>query len=186
MEIWKRGDINPETQMVFCHYKANGKLQWYSIEAWNRRKLKHQEVNEKPETKKYQRDWYLKNKNKHIETNKIATKKRKEEFPLRLLLSSIKSGAKKRKLIIDIDNDYVLNLWDEQRGLCYYTKIPMKYIARDKNPFQVSIDRIDSSKGYIRGNVVLCCQAINYMKNDYSIAVFNEFLNALKLIEIPK
>jgi hypothetical protein len=184
MEDWKRGDVNPETQMIFSHYRANGKIQWYSIEAWNNRKLRQQEVNEKPETKKYFREWYIKNKKKHIEINKIATEKRKEEFPLRLLLSSIRSGAKKRKLIIDIDNAYILNLWNEQKGLCHYTNIPMKYVARNKNPFQVSIDRIDSSMGYIKGNVVLCCQAINYMKNDYSIVVFNEFLNMLKLITV--
>jgi hypothetical protein len=66
----------------------------------------------------------------------------------------------------------------------------MKYIAFNKNPFQVSIDRIESSKGYTKNNTVLCCQSINYMKNDYPIESFNLFFNslqdALKLIEIVK
>jgi ligand-binding sensor domain-containing protein len=183
MEDWKKGDMNLETQMIFSNYKANGKIQWYSLKAWNDRKLRQKKINETPEAKAYFKNWYINNKNKHIEINKIAVEKRKEEFPLRLLLSSVKSGAKKRNLIIDVDNEYILNLWREQKGLCYYTNIPMKYIARNKNPFQVSIDRIDSSIGYIKGNVVLCCQAINYMKNDYSLTNFNEFFDALKLIK---
>ena len=56
----------------------------------------------------------------------------------------------------------------------------MKYIAFKKDPFQVSIDRSDSSKDYTEDNVVLCCQAVNYLKNDYTIEDFNNFLKELK------
>ena len=37
---FKKGDINSETGMIFSHYKGNGKEQWYSQEAWNKRKQK--------------------------------------------------------------------------------------------------------------------------------------------------
>ena len=56
----------------------------------------------------------------------------------------------------------------------------MKLTARQKDPYQVSIDRINSNLGYTEENTVLCCQAINYMKNDYSLKDFNLFKNSLQ------
>ncbi len=39
-------------------------------------------------------------------------------------------------------------------------------ILGNKNLKTISIDRIDSSKGYVRGNVQLVCWVVNQMKND--------------------
>jgi hypothetical protein len=33
------------------------------------------------------------------------------------------------------------------------------------DPFLMSIDRRDPSKGYVEDNVVLCCLGVNYLKN---------------------
>ena len=41
---YKRGDINSETEMIFSHYKGNGKEQWYSQEAWDNRIQKQKEL----------------------------------------------------------------------------------------------------------------------------------------------
>lgn len=43
----------------------------------------------------------------------------------------------------------------------------------------LSIDRIDSSKGYTRDNVVLVCSSINVMKNSHSI---DEFINLCRSV----
>ena len=184
---FKKGDINSETGMIFSHYKGNGKEQWYSQEAWNKRKQKQKEFIKTDKSKEYQRKWYLKNKAKKLEQSKINSKKLVEEYPLKSLLSSIKSGAKNRNLDFEIDYNFIQKLWKNQKGLCYYTKVQMKLTARQKDPYQVSIDRINSNLGYTEENTVLCCQAINYMKNDYSLKDFNLFKNslqeALKLIK---
>jgi hypothetical protein len=177
---YKRGDINSETGMIFSHYKGNGKEQWYSQEAWNRRIQKQKEFIKTDKSKEYQKQWYLKNKDKKLEQSKINNQKLVEEYPLKALLSSIKSGAKNRKLDFKIDYKFIQNLWKNQKGLCYYTNVSMKLTARQKNPYQVSIDRIDSNLGYTKENTVLCCQAINYMKNDYSLKDFNLFKNSLQ------
>jgi hypothetical protein len=43
----------------------------------------------------------------------------------------------------------------------------MTYIAgHGRIPTNISIDRIDSSKGYIRGNVQFVCDVANRMKQD--------------------
>jgi len=177
---YKRGDINSKTGMIFSHYKGNGKEQWYSQEAWDRKKQKQKEFNKTDKSKEYQKQWYLKNKVKKLKQSKINNKKLVEEYPLKALLSSIKSGAKKRKLDFEINYSFIQKLWETQKGLCYYTKVSMKLTARQKNPYQVSIDRIDSNLGYTKENTVLCCQAINYMKNDYSLKDFNLFKNSLQ------
>lgn len=177
---YKRGDIHPETGKIFSHYKGNGREQWYSQEAWDKRIQRQKEFNKTDRSKEYQKQWYLKNKAKKLKQSKINSKKLVEEYPLKALLSSIKSGAKNRKLDFEIDYEFIQKLWKIQKGLCYYTKVPMKLTARQKNPYQVSIDRIDSSLGYIKENTVLCCQSINYMKNDYSLKDFNLFINSLQ------
>lgn len=183
----KRGEIDPITNKIFSHIKGNGKIQWYSQEAWNKRKETAKKFNKSENNINYQKEWYQKNKEKRLKQSIINSLKRTEEFPLKSLLSSIKSGAKLRKIKFNIDYNFIINQWDIQKGKCYYTNVDMNLTARKKEPFQVSIDRIDSSKGYTEDNAVLCCQSINYMKNDYSLKDFTCFLNklqeALKLIK---
>ena len=41
----------------------------------------------------------------------------------------------------------------------------------------ISIERIDSSEGYTKGNTILVCQAINRMKSDFS---FEDFFQLCK------
>lgn len=187
MQTFKRGEIHPETKMIFSHYKANGKIQWYSKEAWDNRIIRAKEFIKTERNKEYQKQWYIKNKEKKLKQTAINRNKRNEEYPLKSLLSSVKSGAKQRNLVFEIDYNYISELWINQKELCYYTKIPMKLTSRKKDPYQVSIDRLDSDIGYTRNNVVLCCQAVNYMKNDYKLEEFTNFLKslfeALKLIQ---
>ena len=59
---------------------------------------------------------------------------------------------------IDIDFDYLLNLWNTQKGTCYYTGMPLNF---DKNEWRVSIERKDPSFGYVQRNVVLTCIELN-------------------------
>lgn len=179
MQRFKRGDVHPETGMIFSHYKGTGREQWYSTEAWNKRIQTQKEFNKTQRSKDYQKEWYERNKDLKLMQSKINRQNRIEEFPLKALLSSVKSGARLRNLTFDIDYKFVQYLWEKQNGRCFYSNVEMKLIAMKKDPFQVSIDRINSSLGYTHDNVVLCCQCINYMKNDYSLDSFNLFLKSL-------
>ena len=82
--------------------------------------------------------------------------------------SSLKRGAdggKGRKPIpFNITIDYVADLLDnKQKGKCALTGI---YISvKDKT---ASLDRIDSSKGYERGNLQWLHKDVNMMKRHYS------------------
>jgi len=59
---------------------------------------------------------------------------------------------------------------------CYYcgSNPVNKIYNKTKNRFAVinGIDRVDSSKGYIKNNIVPCCSMCNMMKNKYPAKVF--------------
>lgn len=58
-----------------------------------------------------------------------------------------------------ITYDDVFEIWNLQKGLCYYSNIPM--ITNRKSDFQASIERIDPNKGYDKSNIVLSCLEFN-------------------------
>lgn len=60
------------------------------------------------------------------------------------------------------------NQWNAQFGICPYSGIKLNLASYTKNhnaPLDTaSVDRIDSTKGYIPGNIQFVSTAINYMK----------------------
>lgn len=60
---------------------------------------------------------------------------------------------------------------------CFYTATPLTF---KPNKFEtISLDRVDSSKGYEPGNVVFCCDIINKMKQESTI---EEFFHLCELV----
>lgn len=67
-------------------------------------------------------------------------------------------------------NDLLIQ-WEKQKGVCPYTNFKLKlYNSSNKIeiPYRLkaSIDRIDSSKGYIKGNIEFISLPINYLKSN--------------------
>lgn len=87
------------------------------------------------------------------------------------LFSNIKRRCFDKDLECEIDENYIIDLYKKQNGLCYYTGVEMQLSSNDKseNRKNVSVDRIDSSKGYLKSNVVLCCWVVNNIKQDLSV-----------------
>lgn len=76
-----------------------------------------------------------------------------------------------------ITEDDIWELFYKQDFKCYYTGVELSGIPGKWNHF--SIDRIDSNKGYIKGNLVLCCALVNAMKMDSDI---NHFIELCHLV----
>lgn len=94
-------------------------------------------------------------------------KKRSESH--KNFISGILNHAAKRKqnLGFNIDLMYILSIYDTQCGKCALSGVDMTFLAGNgRVQTNISIDRIDSSKGYIRGNVQLVCNTVNRMKQD--------------------
>lgn len=77
---------------------------------------------------------------------------------------------------------FVLSFTEYKRLLntrkCYYTGVELVFKEGDPNNF--TLDRIDSSKGYMPGNVVACCLSINQKKKDLTLAEMKMMFNKLK------
>lgn len=90
------------------------------------------------------------------------------------------SRGNNRTLEFNITIEHLDSLYEQQNGLCYYSGI--KLILPDfslghkytESEYNISIDRLDPSIGYIKENCVLTTKEINVMKLDYS---YEHFIN---------
>lgn len=99
-----------------------------------------------------------------------------------ILKSRLNKRYFKRGLICNLTGKEILDLVKSKCHYCgdgfsntlYYNQPNFKYIFKYNG-----IDRIDSSKGYIEGNVVPCCKTCNVSKMDMN---YFEFINHIKKI----
>lgn len=79
---------------------------------------------------------------------------------------------KNRYKEINVTIDDLKNQWDKQNGICEFTGVQLilsTYTKIEKNPINAaSLDRIDSSRGYLKDNIRWVSRSINWMKNDMS------------------
>ena len=94
------------------------------------------------------------------------------------LLKASKQNAKQQGYDHDLTQEYIQQLLDEQHGKCKYTGVLLENDRKDKLTYP-TIDRIDSSKGYIQGNVCICTWYANTMKSNLSIEQFKEFITKI-------
>jgi hypothetical protein len=99
-----------------------------------------------------------------------------------LVLAKDRNKKRGKNHEFDITVDFLMELLEKQDGLCAMSGIKMLTTThRDErseddrvNPNKLSIDRIDSKRGYIQDNVQLVSCWVNLMKLDISIDVFKE------------
>lgn len=93
----------------------------------------------------------------------------------------IKNRAERRGYLIEISIEYAWNLYLQQNKKCALSGLPISFANSNKKSSETtaSLDRIDSSKGYIEGNVQWVHKHVNIMKNIYEQ---NYFISLCKLI----
>lgn len=77
----------------------------------------------------------------------------------------------------NIDVDYIVELIKKQNFRCAYTGIKLM-ISKDYR-FSPTLDRVDSSRGYIKGNVVVVCNFSNVAKSFMEMDDFIVFIEKL-------
>lgn len=83
--------------------------------------------------------------------------------------NKFKTNAKLRALDWEITLDDVADLYEEQEGRCALTGWDIVFPETGHhNISTVSIDRIDSSFGYLKENIQLVDKRVNMMKQKYS------------------
>lgn len=130
------------------------------------------------------------NKNQKISRDSIGQKNYKKNddqsekklLPLWVLMLS--RNIRRRNLekwgLNGPDANFLIDLYEKQSGLCYYSKMPMNTDIRDKSLYKISVDRLDSSLPYTKDNIVLCTVGMNYCKNSSTVEEFTQFLQDLK------
>lgn len=102
---------------------------------------------------------------------------------LRPCVGRARSRARARDLAFDVDIDHLMFLWQEQKGCCAVSGLPFSYETKAtafvKTPFAPSLDRIDPSQGYIRGNVRLVCTIANFALNQWGDDVVRRFAHGV-------
>lgn len=99
-----------------------------------------------------------------------------KEIPM-ILFYRIRHNARIRNIPFKIK---IKDLWDlfvKQNRKCSLSNLPLDftYGGRDKkHKGSASLDRIDSNKGYVEGNVQWVHKDVNWMKQDYSNDYFLE------------
>ena len=103
------------------------------------------------------------------------------------LWGSYKTGARLRGLDFDISIEYAWNLFESQERKCALSNLPIVFSNEcsdiQKWKSTASLDRIDSSKGYVVGNVQWIHKDINQMKWQFDEKYF---ISLCKLIAIAK
>jgi hypothetical protein len=83
-------------------------------------------------------------------------------YYLRDKFNKIKARAKKDKTPFNLTLEYFISLYVKQKGICYYFDIPLE-------KGNISLDRIDPTKGYIKGNIIFCSVKANTIKSNLTL-----------------
>ena len=79
-----------------------------------------------------------------------------------------------------LKDEEVLEIYKNQKGLCALTGREMTHIQGEgRIRTNISIDRIDSNRGYLKENIQLVCADVNKAKQELSIS---EFKNLCKMV----
>lgn len=84
--------------------------------------------------------------------------------------NKIKLRASTAGIPYDLDAGFLSHLWDEQKGLCFYTDYDMVGAwGSGLSINSLSVDKIIPELGYVKTNVVLCTQRANTIKNNMTL-----------------
>lgn len=106
--------------------------------------------------------------------------------PIKNQFRGAKTRAKKYKKEFSISLEYMFALLELQNNKCAISGIPLlvrpstsaRHLPGGRTPHILSIDRIDTSKGYVEGNVQWVTAQVNQAKSDFTQEEFDEMCRA--------
>ena len=109
----------------------------------------------------------------------------KLEKCLRFRFLGARDRAIKQNIPFNLELQYIIDLWSSQNGICALSGLPMTFeLKQGRVPTNVSIDKIDRTLGYIKGNIQLVCMVCNQIKSDLTeIEMYNFCKNIVKNYE---
>ncbi len=111
---------------------------------------------------------------------------RRDEFtPFRWFILRAQYRDRKKKYGCDLDVQYLKTLWELQTGICPFTGWELilphntKEAWETSDPANASLDRIDNSIGYVKGNVRFVSVMANLARQVFSDEQVKNFCKAV-------
>ena len=98
------------------------------------------------------------------------------DFDIAKKYISLMKSANDRGIEFNLSLTSVKNLLSAKK--CFYSGVKLN--DNVGSPHQRTVDRIDNSKGYIKGNVSACCHSINIKKNNLTIKEIEMIYNGVR------
>lgn len=109
------------------------------------------------------------NKKKEIKSKKIKRSSDPYDYFCEIV-KNLKSRHIRNKYSGEcVSGKYLFELHKNQGEKCFYTGLKYNFETTLDDPLKITIDRIDSKKGYIAGNVVLSCWFVNTAKGIWEL-----------------
>lgn len=114
--------------------------------------------------------------------NRRSTRERSDQFHRVFVerFQGMRDRAKKHEFEMEFTVNTLKELYKKQNGICALSGVSMTYtLGKGRTPTNVSVDRIDPTKGYTKDNVQLVCMAVNQMKSDLNMEELLAFCSAV-------
>lgn len=85
----------------------------------------------------------------------------------------------RKRAPVEISLQQLRDLWSQQAGLCAVTQIRMTWGNGRIESTSLSIDRMDSTNGYVVGNVRLVCHSVNCFRGRMSDDEMHDMAHAI-------
>jgi len=156
---------------MLCYNKAQKQYRTNNLEELKAKNRTYYKINQ-PALRERANQYYQSNIDAYLKNLARRT----------LLCACKRDGGRRRELAHNITYEYIKELYEEAGGKCAVTGLQMQHVWN--NLYSISCDRIDSSQGYIHGNVQLVCKWVNLAKNTHSNddikAVFDDYYSLRK------
>lgn len=112
--------------------------------------------------------------------NRMGIRKATQKFskhphiPLKMWRSII-NNSKVKNRDVKINRDYIWSVYQKQKGVCALTGWPISFAKGGR----ASVDRIDSTKGYINGNIQIVDSRANKIKMNNTDKFFYKVCEAI-------
>lgn len=94
------------------------------------------------------------------------------------IAQNLSSAHERRGITLKVAD--VVSIWKDQKGLCFYCDKELVYTHSSVRQDSMTLDRVDSSKGYEPGNVVLACHRCNSVKSDSTLSELRQMVQRLE------
>jgi hypothetical protein len=88
----------------------------------------------------------------------------------------LRARATKGRKAFDLTPQFLSEMYHTQDGRCAYTGIPLRLDSTETQPDSLSVDKLNSRKGYTTNNVILCSAFANSLKGTKSREEFEIIL----------